>query len=455
MVRYITSLFILGTIIGCHTSKTSSADVSNAQTISEKAQSPVQFAAGIPAYNETSYRYKRGNKELATITFKEPVVVSVAEKPEKWGFFQFPNIGRDKSGNIAVKWNLAADAIESYGVNHFGSAVSNDGGKSWTIKPTDEFPEFTELPNGDLLTILTPKPIKVEELKLPPAIGRGQDTYARQPYSFYKLHDLPESRQGVFQKRLEKGTGTWKEEQAPLHDPRAARYTFRGLFPVLFWGDLRVAKDNSVIAGIYPGFYIGDDGIVSPKSGVFFYRSDDNAKTWKIQGRILYDIDTKYDSLAYKRMGFTEPAFDIMPDGSFLTISRTTDGIGMGPMFTSRSTDQGKTWSRPVAMAPSGVLPRLITLENGVTVLSSGRPGVQLRFSTDGKGQTWTDPFEMLPYKDSEGNVNVNSQVSCGYTGLIPTGPDRFLIVYSDFKFETPIKEIRKAIKVREIIVKR
>jgi len=44
-------------------------------------------------------------------------------------------------------------------------------------------------------------------------------------------------------------------------------------------------------------------------------------------------------------------------------------------------------------------------------------------------------------------------QVSCGYTSLLATGPDRCLIIYSDFKYPTPAGEIRKAIKVCELIV--
>ena len=99
------------------------------------------------------------------------------------------------------------------------------------------------------------------------------------------------------------------------------------------------------------------------------------------------------------------------------------------------------------AIARSGVLPRLLRLTNGVIVLSSGRPGVQLRFCADGRGKTWTKPYELLPFGDGK------ETVSCGYTALLATGPDRFLIIYSDFKHPIPAGEIRKAIKVCEITV--
>jgi len=112
-------------------------------------------------------------------------------------------------------------------------------------------------------------------------------------------------------------------------------------------------------------------------------------------------------------------------------------------MYLSRSSDQGVTWSPPEAFTPNGVWPRLLQLENGVLALVSGRPGVQLRFSVDGKGKKWTDPFEILP----------TSHGSCSYTGVLATGTDRFLVIYSDFKHLNEKNEERKAIKVREIKV--
>jgi len=96
----------------------------------------------------------------------------------------------------------------------------------------------------------------------------------------------------------------------------------------------------------------------------------------------------------------------------------------------------------------AGVLSRLLQLDNGVIVLVSGRPGVKLRFCIDGKGQKWTDPFEMLPFKNES-----ESAISCGYTDLLATGPDKFLVIYSDFKYHNKENEIRKAIKIREVRV--
>lgn len=425
-----------------------SSNNSSSQIINEKPQNFNVVTHGIPVYNKSTVNYKRGGKSLLQVKMSEPVVIDVAKKPEKWGFFQFPSIGRKLDGTILAKWHMAADAVESYGTHSYGSAVSADGGKTWAVKNDDETIGGTLMPNGDRITIITPTPLKPGEIKLPKTVGAGLDNYSKNPYVFYRLHDLPENGQGVHLKRLKKGETEWKTEKAALTDPQAIRYTYKDLFPVVWWGDMHIAPDGSVIAGIYPGFYLGEDGKPDPKSGVFFYRSTDNGHSWKIQGRIPYQGDSGIDPKASDRMGFTEPAYEILADGTFLCVNRTTDGFGLGPMYSNYSKDLGVTWTKPEVFAATGVLPKLLQLKNGITVLASGRPGVQLRFSTDGK--VWSDAFEMLPF----GNAENKDQISCGYTQLLETGPDRFLIIYSDFKYLNEAKELRKAIKVREVIVK-
>ena len=159
-------------------------------------------------------------------------------------------------------------------------------------------------------------------------------------------------------------------------------------------------------------------------------------------------------------LGFTEPTFEILSDSTFLCVMRTEDGYGRGPMYLSRSSDQGATWSQPVAFTPNGVFPGLLQLDNGVLVLVSGRPGVQIRFSLDGKGEKWTDPFEMIPFSDEidtaesgKKRIQLIQDISCGYAELLAIGADRFLVIYSDFKYLNKNNEVRKAIKVREIKV--
>jgi hypothetical protein len=382
------------------------------------------------------------------VRLSEPTVVAVATRPEKWGFFQFPTLARWTDGTVAASWAMAADSIVSYGSSASGGAISKDEGKTWTRLTGEKGISGFLLPNGDRVQVVTPKAIKTSELRLPSPVGAANETYSKEKQPLYRHSELPPEVQGVCLSRLAKGSTRWVSERAALDDPLALRYSLVDLFPIIWWGDLHIASDGSVIAGIYPGYRLRDDGTADPKEGVFFYRSTDAGHSWQIQGRIPYQPDLAADPKGAERSGFTEPAFEILADGGFLCVARTTDGLGNGPMYSSRSHDAGRTWSPPEVMARFGVLPRLLHLTNGIVALSSGRPGVQLRFCADRRGKTWTQPIELLSYPDEK------EAVSCGYTSLLATGPDRFLIIYSDFKYKNAAGEIRKAIKVREVIVR-
>lgn len=406
---------------------------------------------GIPCFGSETIDYRHSGKPSVKVRLGSPVTVAVAPEPMGWGFYQFPGITRWDDGTLFVSYSKAPDSIKSYGVGDSGSMVSRDGGKTWSAPTSKHGISGLLLPNGDRMVVTTPKAIPISELKLPKPVGTSSDTYSKVDQLLYRLHELPEELQTVRLNRMTKGSMEWKPEQAKLIDPLALRYSLHGLFPIVWWGDVRVAPDGSLIAGVYPGFMMKDDGTADPMDHTFFYRSTDNGHTWEIQGRILYQPDMKADPKGDKRMGFTEPAYEILADGSFVCVLRTTDGQGLGPMYYSRSTDMGKTWTKPKAFTENGVLPKLLRLENGVLVLSSGRPGVQVRFSTDGKGESWKEPFEMVR---RDGNSASFGADSCGYTSLIATGPDTFIIAYSDFKHKTG-NGPRKAILIREIKVQK
>ncbi|MGV8090507.1 MAG: BACON domain-containing protein [Mangrovibacterium sp.] len=401
--------------------------------------------AGIPAYSETNLTYRRNGSSILQAELKEPVVVAVAERPEGWGYFQFPNINR--SSNVLVaSWAMAPDSESSYGKGSGGFKLSEDNGKTWYVSETRPLVGGLMLPGGSRISVNTPVALDVKTLQLPAPLATVKEAYGR-TFSFYRMNDLPYELQGVYINYYDPA-GKYSRIHSTLDDQNVVRYASGELFPIVWWGDMKLLPDNSIVIGIYPAFYENEYGGVNA-SGVSFYRSSNNGMTWKIKGKIPYTPDLATDPNGNRRLafGYTEPAFEILQDGTYLCVLRTTDGYGNSPMYISRSTDQGTTWSNPVTFTPSGVLPRLLQLDNGVLVLASGRPGVQLRFSTDGKGEKWTDPFEMLPFEDQ------SDQVSCGYPSLLVAGPDSFLLIYSDFKYLNQNNEVRKAIKIREVKV--
>lgn len=412
-----------------------------------KNASLTRFTPGIPTYGKTEGVYKQDGKEKYRVKLGEPVVVTVAEKPEGWGFYQFPNLYRSIDGALVATWAMHTDHAESYGKDSDGFAVSKDGGKTWVFPGGSKPPgDGLLLPNGDLIKNYTPPALDTSTLQLPKKLATVSENYGR-TFSYYKLDELPEKLQGVYLNRLKKGQKDWTLEHSQLLDPTAVRYTDNKLFPVVWWGDMKVESTKDIVTGIYPGFSL-ENGKV-PASGVLFYRSSDQGKTWKVVGKIPYAPDLANDPNGNKRLalGFTEPAFEILSDGSYLCVLRTSDGLGNSPMYVSRSTNKGATWSHPKAFTSTGVLPQLLQLKNGVTVLAAGRPGMQLRFSHGSSGLQWSDAFEMVPFTDQKDGG------SCGYPDLLATGPDKFLLIYSDFKFKNEKGEIRKAIKVREVTV--
>jgi hypothetical protein len=171
------------------------------------------------------------------------------------------------------------------------------------------------------------------------------------------------------------------------------------------------------------------------KSRVIVVRSSDRGRTWGreravatrwMSGRDGGESASTSGNMrvpAVTQEGFNEADLVAAPNGDILClmrsggrISTTTAPIYSTPLYQSRSTDGGETWSDPVQIAPFGVNPNAIALENGVLVASYSRPGGWIMFSTD-NGLTWKGHRQLTG--------------SDAYTGLLATGKDRFTVFYS------------------------
>lgn len=383
----------------------------------------------------------------APITLSDPVLVAESAAEEhRWGRYQFPTLDRLLDGRIALSFHVNEDSARAYGKRPVlpDRGVSTDGGKSWILESATIRPAGLLLPNGDRIIAgrgdVTPPAIPVRELSLPPPVGTLVGTYGRLPYTFYRHDDLPAALQGVPLVRRPKGQSEWVTERAQLTDPGFQRYTIQDVFPVVWWGDLNLTADGSLLAVVYPRSLAGD---------VACHRSTDFGRSWQLQGRIAYEPDRRADPKAAERtQGFTEPASVLLADGSLLAMLRTTDGLGVGPLYASRSSDQGRTWSTPVVVNAFGVMPRLLRLANGVLVLSYGRPGAVVRFSFDGTGREWSEPISLVALTAEDVQAD-----SCGYTSLLPLSADSFLIAYSWFKRPGSDGQTHKALLVRRVTV--
>ena len=429
--------------------------------IEDKNPNIVAIQHGIMSYNEQVVKYIRNGQQLLEVELGKPSLVVVAEEQVGWGFYQFPSIRRSLSGQLAAGWSMNHDDAASYGKPALGinSAISNDGGETWTTVVKGPTSAGILLSNGDRIAVGTPAATPLEDLELPNSVATLQDqsTYGR-IFKIYEYNKLPLQLQGTYQSRMKKGQTSWIAERGTLVSPKLARYADGNLFPVIWWGDIQEISDG-VYTCPYPGFEINSSGGVDP-AGVICYKSADFGKTWVRQGSIRYQPDISLDPNGNKRktLGWTEPAFAALKNGTFLSILRTQDGFGKSPMYWTNSSDKGVTWSTPKVFTGSGVLPKLLEMDNGIVALAAGRPGVQLRFMLNNDPNDWTEPFEMLPWvgsdlQQTEGDVNTGA--SCGYTQMLKMDNNSFLIIYSDFQYKTPDGLTRKAIKVRKVTVKR
>lgn len=398
---------------------------------------------GILSQEVQKIKYKRSHETAATIELSQPVVVAQADQPEEWGFFQFPVIAKASDGTLIVNWHMREDSHTAYGTigRDYTPMVSKDNGKTW-IPQDKKYFGFGNgkgiLKDGSVLGFVVPPCKSVSDFeKFPNSIAKTGDRF------YYKTEDLPDELQGIFLQQC----GENRQPQlihAKVYDPGSIRCTIGGLYPMEWWGELIQMEDNSLVAGVYPCRYVDKSGNIT-RCGVSFFQSKDEGRSWSILGRIMCEADGIVEVQGDNE--FTEPVFVVLSDSTFLCVMRSGSN---SPMYKSFSSDKGKTWTTPVPFTPNGVFPQLVRLNNGILVLASGRPGVQIRFCLEGDGKNWTEPIEMLPYMKDNGEPDIFG-TTCGYTYVLPVSDDSFCIVYSDFKSKNKEGELRKAIIYRKI----
>ena len=416
------------------------------------AKRSLDIHEGIVSEHKQTIIYRRKGKRVAKIKLSEPVIVALADQPEKWGYFQFPYIGIADDGKIQVRWAMNSDSHKSYGKssNRTGNIrVSKDKGKSWylpdTIYTTYNFRYGVRRSNRDILTVYTPISKDITQYKAFP-----KEVKSIKGYKFFYEKELPNELRGAYFS-YSTINGKTASIHANIKDPGSLRYAIDDLMPVVWWGNIREMADNSVIAGVYPTYYLDNDGDLQAPS-VSFYRSVDGAHNWELQGVIPFPKEDLLINNAGELLekGLTEPTFIVLKDSTFLCVMRSGN---TAPMYQSFSTDYGVTWSKAEAFAPNGVRPVLLKLDNGIIVLSSGRPGAQLRFCIEGNGVNWTESIDMMHFMDVQHKADVFC--SCGYTDIVSAGKNSFYVVYSDFHEKNNKGEERKAIKFRKVTIKR
>lgn len=387
----------------------------------------------------------------------QPVAVAQAgEKDLPWGIWQFSLLSQPEPGVLLVKFSQTEDKLvdKVSKIHPAGCAMSTDGGKTW--QPGDAREGYGMLChrlNGDILALETPASREIPKNQLPAPAGVSSNGGG----DFYTLRDPLKIAPDLLPRwtllRKPAGQTQWERMAMTIDDPVGAAisydppgkdYAILGTYGT-GGNHLLELPDGSLLL-IKTSIRLGPDRKPQPKWATYCLRSTDNGAHWKFHGMIACDDANQ------PLHGYCEPSVTVLPDGSLLAVLRTERGWETnqrtGIMYLAQSHDGGRNWSLPRAINPFGVFPRLLALDNGITVLSFGRPGVNLLFNIDGRGDKW----EGLTLLVNEGQRFTRTS---GYTCLIPTGPDRFLIAYDQFDYPNAQGEPRKTILVREITVVR
>ena len=409
---------------------------------------------------EETLKVLKDGESVAIIKLGEPIVIAQAEEECDWGWFQFPVLYYVEAGSMMVQWQMKPDNYTVYGDNESNARlISKDNGITWISEDRDYYHKdnmHVELADGNILQFIYCDSKDTKQYEGMPMSVNANPVSDRW---FYKESELPEELRGVYFECWNKQTGNTSVIHSNLYDPGLLRYSYvkDDLMPILFNGDVKKLEDGSLVAGIYPGYYQNLNGEVLD-CAISFYMSTDQGYNWERIGKIPFQTSAGIDPDSYvikDGEGFNEPTFEILGDGTFLCVMRT--GFNT-PMYKSLSNDKGRHWSVPEPFTSNGVNPNLLRLENNVLVLSSGRPGVQVRFNIDGDGTLWTEPIEMLPFMEEGGRYGNSPSrwPTCGYTSLLPANEHTFYVVWSDFTRENKNGVPRKAIMFRKIeVIKR
>lgn len=363
------------------------------------------------------------------VILEKPVVIAQADPSiRQWGPMQFPSIERLPDGRLHCRYHIVEDSPRGYGMDG-GHAVSSDGGATWKA-PDSPIPATGLLmPNGDRLMGASKKAAVFTPDMLPK--DRVCETLLNAGrVSLYNPDELPVRNTSTYLMRKKAGSGEWIEEAHKIHIPFSCMvhyYNLDNLLPYRGLWRMRVDPKGRVW-GISYGFTYKDK---NASMAATFVVSDDNGYHWEHRSSVYYKPDRK-DRYWATRTGYTEPDLAFLPDGSIMCVCRTDDSFHSGPSYCCYSYDDGETWTDPERFDDFGVWPTFLSLENGVTLIGYGRPGLFLRAAADPGAREWGERVTVVEPGTGPHEFDLGDN-TCAYCDLISLGGGSFYLVYSDF----------------------
>lgn len=292
-------------------------------------------------------KWQAGNSaELSgvRVTLSQPVLVGRSK-----GFLWFPTVIRLSNGHLLALMSNYAD--EHTTASTCSASWSTDGGLTWSpLRPALYGDGALTLPSGDAL--LMPYYLR--------PLGEG---VMGTPYQLCAPgnQELRAVRPGIT-------IGGWPRPDRSF-DPKL------GLSGFVCNGQVVPLKAGGHLATLY-GHFAG-----TSRYSLVASESPDGV-SWKIRA-VIADENCELEG----KEGPCESALCRLADGRILCVFRMEPGKPYGQSYSS---DDGRTWTKPVAMSgPFSVQPSLAALPDGTLALSGGRPGLFLWLCADRRGESW------------------------------------------------------------------
>lgn len=338
-------------------------------------------------------------------------------------FCWFPTIHRFSTGEIMVTMRMSPDEGNPEG-DFSAYCISKDAGVTWSQRYTmgsgaNMDAAWSAEPEEDgkiwqLYSFIEPDPAsQSQDFRL------TLTKWARGGLEFQQWRDVPlHFREPILMSPT---------ETSDRHEPDGHLRQYPAASP---WGTIVHGSNGDLLA------VVECNTATQPKYGrdVLIY-SRDEGKTWQQRSVVAaFEPADKPWPWAGPE-GPNEPALVRLADGRLLTVFRTGGGGPTGRVFGNLgetwSSDDGESWTQPIAAPFRGVAPRVRRLSGGMLALTTGRPDpIAVRFSVDGKGEEWTRAVTIPKGQ--------NGAWCTHYSDFVELEPGKLLVVYDAYPQNWP-----------------
>ena len=335
-----------------------------------------------------------------TATIKVERVDTWVEDPDS--IVNFPGIVELEGDLLFLPYSRSRHGAEHETDDPARAAVSHDAGATWSEVPRDSLMAAPDPRSGEMQPLsawslgylrdgtivgIDHSPQSVHDKIYDRAAGHLHEQYQEENPAF-RLHRWRRDGTAIESSNFSVAGMPWE---------RASYQAYASILE-LDDGDLLAALEWVSMLPESEWTYDGRGRAWKYLFGVFIIRSSDGGKSW--------EFVTKFDPAEVKPTygisdravdeGFDEADLAQLPNGDLLCVMRSGS---YSPLYQSRSSDGGRTWSTPTNAGWQAVKPRLQVLPNGVVACASGRgayghPQVtHVMLSLDGSAEHWEAPF--------------------------------------------------------------